>query len=188
MNKSVLRTAIAIIVCMLFAEYILKFFVPEEFVLVVSNANLVKAGTFINNTPWLYYICNFMFSFITYYLFTCACGHTKYLRLELCILLVPIIIIAQIISKVAYTFATPYLICTMIISAYLNKADLKTFMIVFVVHTIAQNLSLEIRNISAYMVNYDIITCTMMTSECYLWLLLFYVLYGYNIKEKEVKK
>lgn len=187
MNKSVIRTAIVIIVCMLLAEYILKFFVPEEFVLVVSSPNLIKAGTFINNTPILYYIFATLFSYVSYYLFTCACGHTKYLDWKLSVLLLPIIIIAHIISKYFYSFSTPYLICTMILCAYLNKSDLKTFMIVFVTHTIAQNLSLEIRNISAYMVNYDIITCTMMTSECYLWLLLFYVLYGYNIKEKEVK-
>lgn len=188
MNKSVIRTAIVIIVCMLFAEYILKFFVPEEFVLVVSSPNLIKAGTFIDSHRALYYIVSTIFSYITYYLFTCACGHTKYLNWKLSLCILVIIIVGHVIIKFVPTFSTPYLVVSMILTAYLNNSDLKTFLYVFSVHTISQTLSMEIRNISMYIMEYNILTGVLMTLECYLWLLLFYVLYGYNIKEKEVKE
>ena len=54
MKKSVLRTAIVIIVMMLFAEYILKLFIPEEFVLIINNPNLIKVGTYINNNIFIH--------------------------------------------------------------------------------------------------------------------------------------
>ena len=187
MNKSVLRTAIVVIICTLLAEYILKFFVPEEFVLVVSNPNLIKAGTFINSHRALYYIVSSFFSYTTYYLFTCACGHTKYLSWKLSVLIVPIIAIAHVITYYIPQCSTQFLVCSMIMLAYLNKSDLKSFMIVFCVHTVAQSLSLEIRGLSLYIVSFDVLSCFMLTIECYLWLLLFYILYSYNIKEKEVK-
>lgn len=188
MNKSVLRTAIVIIVMMLFAEYILKLFIPEEFVLIINNPNLIKVGTYINNNLFLYYIVSSFFSYITYYLFTCACGRTKYLNLKLSLSIVPTIIVAHVVAYYVPTMSAQFLVCTMIVFAYLNKSNLKDFMLVFCVHTIAQSLSLEIRNLSFYVVSLDVLTCFMLTLECYLWLILFYVLNSYNIKEKEVKK
>ena len=186
MNKSVLRTMIVVIICMLAFEYILKFFVPKEFVLVISNPNLIKAGNYINERPWLNYIVSSMISFVSYYLFTCATNCKKFLDWKLSLLIVGIVVIGDIVITLDYEFATPYLVSTMILLSYLAGSNMKNFSVVFIVHTIAQILSLKIRNLSTYIVSYDILTCTVLGIESYLWVLLFYFLNSYNIKEKEV--
>lgn len=186
MNKSVLRTMIVIIICMLAFEYILKFFVPKEFVLVISNPNLIKAGDYINSHKWAYYLISSLFSFITYYLFTCACSRKKFLNKVECLIIGIIIIVGHLINLIDYQLSTPYLVSTMIfISAY-SHSNMKDFAIVFIVHTIAQNLSLKIRGLSTFMVSFDMLTCTVLGIESYLWLVLFYVLNCYNIKERKV--
>lgn len=186
MNKSVLRTTLVVIVCMLAFEYILKFFVPQEFVLVVSNPNLIRAGQFIEKYPILEHFSRSIMSFITYYLFTCACSKRKYLSFKIVLIMLVLILTSALITEFAYQYSTPFLVCSMIFMAFISGSDMKTFTIVFVTHTLAQNLSLSIRSLTTYIVSFDILSCFMLTFECYLWLLLFYILNCYNIKEREV--
>ena len=98
MNKSVLRTAIVVIICMLEFEYILKFFFPEEFVLVVSNPNLIKAGAFLSKHLVLEHLVRSIFSYISFYLFTCACSRKKYLDLKLSLVILAIVVLSAIIT------------------------------------------------------------------------------------------
>lgn len=185
MNKSVLRTTIAVIICMLAFEYILKLFLPKEFVLVISNPNLIKAGNFINNNFILNFIVSNIMSITTYYLFTCAISHKKILNKKLTIAIILLSIIGNAMNYINYNFVTPFLVCSMIFIGFLSNSEMKDFSIVFIVHTIAQVLSLEIRNLTTYMVSFDILTCFCLGFDAYLWLLLFYVLNCFNIKEKE---
>lgn len=185
MNKSVLRTMLVVIICMLAFEYILKFFVPQEFVLVVSNPNLIKAGNFINNNFVLNFIVSNIMSIATYYLFTCAVSRKKHINLKLTIIIIAISVFGNILPFINYNFTTPFYVCSMIALGYITNSEMKTFSIVFIVHTIAQVLSLEIRNLSTYMVSYDILTCFCLGFDAYLWLILLYVLNCFNIKEKE---
>ena len=64
---------------------------------------------------------------------------------------------------------------------------MRDFAIVFIVHTVAQNLSLNIRSLSTYIVSFDVLSGFILTSECYIWMLLFYFLNCFNIKEREVR-
>lgn len=185
MNKSVLRTMIVIIISMLAFEYILKFFVPKEFVLVISNPNLIKFGKFLSEHLILEHFVRSIFSYVTFYLFTCACSRNKYLSWKLSIFIGVIVVVSVFITLFAYQYATPFLVCIMIFLAMITNSNMKDFAIVFIVHTVAQNLSMNIRNISSYMMSFDQISCFIMTFECYIWLLLFYFLNCYNIKEKE---
>lgn len=185
MNKSVLRTTLVVIVCMLAFEYILKFFVPQEFVLVVSNPNLIKFGTFLDTHKIFYYIFCCCTSFITYFLFTCACSKRKYLNWKYYIAFVILYVISQILTEYAYQLLTPFLICSMVGLACISNSDIKTFTIVFITHTIAQNLSLEIRGLTQYIISFNTVTLTMLGLESYIWLLLFYILNCFNIKDKE---
>lgn len=188
MNKSVLRTAIVVIIMILIAEYILKFFIPEEFVLVISNPNLIKFGMFIDTHQWAYFLYNGLTSFITYYLFTCACSRKKYLSWYWCLIIIGVYILTYVTQLITPQLITPLMICSMLILALLNKSNIKDYTIVFTVHTISQTLSLEIRNITQYIVSTNSVILTMLTLECYVWLILLYVLHSYNIKEREVNQ
>lgn len=184
MNKSVLRTTLVVIVCMLAFEYILKFFVPQEFVLVVSNPNLIKFGTFLNTHKVFYHIFFCITAFITYFLFTCACSRRKYLNWKFYIAFVIVYIISQLLTTYANNLLTPFLVLSMTTMAYFGGSNMKDFLIVFVIHTISQSLSLEIRDLTRYMLSYNSVTIFMLTIECYLWLILLYILNCFNIKEK----
>lgn len=186
MNKSVLRTMLVVIISMLAFEYILKFFVPEEFVLVVSNPNLIKFGTFLDTHKIFYYMFYCCTSFITNFLFTCACSRRKKLNWKYYLSFVVLYAISQILTEHAYQLLTPFLVLSMVTFAYISNSNMKDFTICFGVHTIAQNLSLEIRGITRYIMSNNSIVFTLLTSECYLWLLLMYILNCYNIKEREV--
>lgn len=187
MNKSVLRTAIAIIISLLLIEYTLKFFIPKEFVLVASNKNFIKFGTFLNEHRLFYHMFFCITAFITYYLYTCACSRRKYLNWKYYVSFVVIYFITQIIGKYANNLLVPALVCIMIALAYFSESNMKDFAIVFIVHTISQNLSLEIRGLTRYLISYNSITIFALGIESYLWLILFYVLNCFNIKEREVK-
>ena len=113
MNKSVLRTMLVIIISMLAFEYILKLFVPEEFVLVISNPNLIKFGNYLMNHKFLNYLFDCLFFVITYTLFTCACSKQKILKYYWFLIFVGLFIIGQIIEIYNYNLLTPYLVCSM---------------------------------------------------------------------------
>lgn len=187
MNKSVLRTMLVVIISMLAFEYILKFFVPKEFVLVVSNPNLIKFGTFLDTHKIFYYMFCCGTSFITYFLFTCACSRRKKLNWKYYLSFVVLYAISQILTEHAYQLLTPFLVLSMVTLAYISNSNMKDFTIVFAIHTIAQNLSLEIRGIIRYLLYFNTVSLTILGLESYLWLLLFYFLNCFNIKEREVK-
>lgn len=187
MNKSVLRTMIVLVISFLAFEYLLKFFVPEEFVLAVNSPNIIKFGNFLGTHKWAGYLFGSITSFITYFLYTCACCRKKVLHWKFYILFIAIYIISEILVVVNYQLCTPFIICSMIGLAYYSNSNMKDFTIIFCTHTLSQNLSLAIRNISTYIVNYDMVSLTIMGIESYLWLLLFYILNCYNLKEREVK-
>lgn len=186
MNKSVLRTLLAIIIGALVFEYILKFFVPQEFVLAVSSPNLIKFGNFLDTHKIFYYIFCCTTSFMTYFLYTCACSKRKYLNWKYYLSFVGIYIISQILTDYAYELLTPFLVSSMVALAGISNSNIKDFSMVFIIHTIAQNLSLQIRGLTQYIISFNTVSLTMLMSECYLWLLLMYIINCFNIKEREV--
>lgn len=187
MNKSVIKTMLVVILIVLLVEYILKFFIPQEFVLAVSNENFIKFGVYIDTHQWAYFIYNGITSFITYYLFTCACSKQKYLRWYWCLIILGCYVLTYVVQLLDPNLITPLMLCIMLYLAYFNSSDLKSYVIVFSVHTISQSLSLEIRNLTQYIVSYNSVTLTMLTLECYIWLVLLYVLQCYNLKERRFK-
>lgn len=187
MNKSVLRTAIVVIICMLAFEYILKFFFPEEFVLVVSSPNIIKFGQYVDTHKFAYFLFYCVTAFITYFLYTCACCRKKILNWRYYILFLIIYTISHFLTFYAYNLLTPFLVCSMIALACISNSDIRNFSIIFITHTVAQVLSLEIRGLTQYISTPNTATMFILGMESYLWLLLFYFLNCFNIKEREVK-
>lgn len=65
----------------------------------------------------------------------------------------------------------------------LMNGNIKTIAIVFTTHSIAQGLSIGIRNLPMYLTSMNYVTVLFMTLESYFWLLLFYIVFNYK-KEK----
>ena len=69
MYKRVIKTMITLVVVFLIALYVLKIFMPEQFIMVIENDNLIAIGNYIDNNLWLYIILNIITSFLTYWLY-----------------------------------------------------------------------------------------------------------------------
>lgn len=171
----------------LLACYILKIFLPNEFLLIVSNKNIIKIGNFIDNHKYLKYVLDGLTSFITYYLYLCATCRVLKLSWKRVITVVLCIAITFAVNEFDVTLAMHLNIASMLILPLLFKGNLFTVAIVYSAHGLAQCLSLSIRNYPIYlMVNSA--TSTIMILECYFWLLLFYIIFNFKKEKKDGSK
>lgn len=185
MNKKVLKAMIALVVIFLACLYVLKIFMPEQFVLSVENEIIITIGTYIDNNDWAFYIFGILTSFITYWLYLCAVCRRWYLKWYE-ILTVLVVIGATLgLSAVDVNLYTALSYSSFIfLPLIFNKnAKLKDIVVCFTIHLFSQALSLSIRNISLYITNPNSITMFLMTLDCYLWLLFLYIFYNYKKEE-----
>lgn len=183
MNRKVFKVMIALVVIFLTGLYVLKIFMPEQFVLSVENEIIITIGTYIDNNAWAYYLFGILTSFITYWLYLCAVCRRWYLKWYE-ILTVLVVIGGSIgLSPWDTNVYSAYSVITFIVLPLLFKSDLKTVAVVFSIHSLSQTMSLTIRNLPLYMTNINSLTVCMLGIESYLWLLLFYIYFNYNKKE-----
>lgn len=173
-----LSLCIAFIACC----YVLKIFFPNDFIIIISNPRLIKIGVFVNSHKWLDFICGTITSFITYWLYTCAVCGRRNLKWWQNLILLSMYPISEIFMLISVEITSYYSIFAMILIPAFLGAELKRTAFVFVFHSICQLLSISIRDLSAHILCYDFITLLIMTLECYLWLLLFYIRFNYYTK------
>ena len=73
MNKKVFISMLILSISFLLGLYVFKIFFPQEFMMSIQNERIIAIGTFIDNNKLIYYICCGMTSFLTYWLYCCAC-------------------------------------------------------------------------------------------------------------------
>jgi hypothetical protein len=151
--------------------------------MVISNEKFLSVGEYIDNHKWLDFICGCITSFITYWLYSCSVCKKKNLLWWQNILIALAYPISEIFMTMGVGITTYFSILFMIAVPAIFGADMKTTAFVFIFHFICQYLSLEIRNLSAIILSFDFATLLVMTLECYLWLVLFYLYF--NFKEKK---
>lgn len=182
MNRKVFKVMIALVVIFLTGLYVLKIFMPEQFVLSVENEIIITIGTYIDNNAWAYYLFGILTSFVTYWLCLCAVCRRWYLKwYEILTVLVVIgaTLGLSVVDVNLYT-ALSYSSFIFLPLIFNKNAKLKDIVICFTIHLFSQALSLSIRNISLYITNPNSITMFLMTLDCYLWLLLLYIYYNYK--------
>ena len=177
---------LSLCIVFLVACYILKFFFPEEFVMAIEIEPLLKVGRFVDSHLFVRYICATITSFITYWLFMCACKQSWYLTWQECVVILGFIASARLINFVDVNIATHVSIATFFLIPFICKFNLKIATLIYTVHGIAQVLSLGIRNLPMHMTSANYITILCCGIETYLWLCLFYILFNYS-KGKESK-
>lgn len=183
MNKRVFVAMLMLSILLLAVMYIVKIFFPAEFVFAIENQHIIAVGDFIDSHEWAYYLLIIITAFITYWLYLCAVCRKLYLNIKE-IIIVFIVIGASIASTfLGEKFATYMSIFPMIILPFIMKARLREVAIVYPVHGLAQILSLEIRQLPMYVQYGNILSATLLTVECYFWLLLFYIIFNYKKQE-----
>ena len=184
MNKKVFITMISLSVAFLVLCYFLKFFFPQEFVMAVENKHIVEMAKFIDGNIVLYIIYGGLTSFITYWLYCCACCHRLYLKWYECLEILAVVIISRVLNYVDVNLMTAVSVCSFIFLPALMRGDLKTCAIVYTVHGINQCLTLTIRNVALYMQNMSTLTTTILAIDLYIWLAIFYALFNYKSKKE----
>ena len=185
MNKRVFVSMVVLVVAFLLGMYILKFFFPEQFLFAIENDTIIEIGNYIDSHAWAYYIVGIATSFVTYWLYLCAvCGKRKLSIKETAVVLAVIgISIGMSFIDEAAVSVVSY-ISLIALPVLFGGRNIKALAIVFCVHTLAQYLSLQIRDLPLFMEQTNTFIFLLMTAECYLWLILFYIIYNYKSEVK----
>lgn len=180
MNKNVLKVMLILVMIFLLGLYILKVCLPEEFLLVINNPQLIAIGNYIDNSWWLSILIPSITSFIVYWLYLCAVNKKWRLNWIELVSVIVVIIITQLLYLWNYNLASGVNVVAMLLLPLIGKAQFKDVVIVYCVHYFAQLLSLEIRSLPLLLECINSITALVLTFECYLWLVLFYLFYNYK--------
>lgn len=180
MNKKVFISMLTLSVIFLVSLYVFKIFFPQEFMMSIQSEKIIAIGTFIDSHEWLYYLCCGLTSFLTYWLYCCACSGRLYLKWYEVLEIVGVIVICRAVNFYDTTLATAISLCSFLFLPAIMKGDLKKTAIIYTTHTMCQALSLGIRSLPIYLTNTNFVTICLMTLECYFWLLLFYIIYNYK--------
>ena len=163
--------------------YVLKIFFPQEFMMSIQNERTIEIGTFIDSHVWLNYLCSGITSFIVYWLFCCAVSKKLYLNIKETIIIILTVIIIRLVGVFDNNMASILMWTSFMFLTALCKGDLKIGAFVFTTHSILQGLSINIRNLPMYLTSINSIISILMVMECYLWLVLMYIIFNYKKKE-----
>lgn len=191
MNKKVIKVMLALVVVFLAAYYVLKCFFPAEFILMIETPGLVAAGNFIDNHVWLTCIMGIGIGILfDYFYFGAVCQQVK-LNWKLFIIIVlyniaytlfvnlaPLEIVMNT-SNILIIVANIY----MILLPVMFTKQLLPLSVTYSINSVAQLLTLSIRDIGLLMLNMNSLTVLCMSFECYLWMLLCFMLFNYKQKE-----
>ena len=184
MNKKVFISMLILTISFLVGLYILKIFYPQEFIMVIQNEQFIKIGNFIDSHKWCFYMCSTITAFVTYWFYICACCEKKYLKFGECIIVLVAIAISFLINEYSPNIAMYYSFCIMIILPAILKGKLLNTAIISTTHIFAQYLSLGIRSLPLLLTNINFAILLALGIESYLWLILFYMIFNYNKKER----
>ena len=180
MNKKVFVSMLTLCVVFLVGLYIAKIFFPQEFVMTVSNKQLIKVGQFIDSSKWLFFLFGTITAFITYYLYCCASCGRKFLKWYEIFEILGVVLIVKIISPYNNSIASAIELSAFLFLPALMKGYLKNAAITFTIHGIAQVLSLSIRNLPMYLATKTTLSIILLAIDMYLWLVLCYVIFNYK--------
>lgn len=180
MNKRVFVAMLMLSIFLLAIMYILKIFFPAEFVFAIENEHIIAVGDFIDSHEWAYFIFGSVTSFITYWLYCCACSHQKFLKWYECLAILVVVVIVRIINYFDVNLSSIISITSFIFLPAIMKGDIKTCAIVYTVHGINQGLTLKIRDIGMFVQHMNSLTTLLLAIDMYFWLILFYVVFNYK--------
>ena len=176
----------------LVAFYLTKLLFPKFIVGVAEIPRIVEIGNFIDSHKWLYCIVNGFISFFTMYLFSCACCKIKLLSLLECLILAFIIAISfpigDYLPSVSFAYNNIVYLLMPLIIILLRKEKHKNIFIpsavCYIITSIAQSMSLVIRDISTLISYPNTATFFILIIDGTIWNVLLYLYFNYK-GEKE---
>lgn len=180
MNRKVFISLLTLVCSFLAIYYILKYAFPEQFLLCLTNTNVLKFGNFLESNPIINEIVSNIMTILTFYLFSCACSSKKYLKLKQ---LLPIICIA-IFTNYSYVFLFDYSvhisITAMLISSCICGGNIQQTTITYGVYGLSQLLIMKIRGIETILPILNKGCVYALGIEAVALLFLFYIIYNFK--------
>ena len=180
MNRKVLKTMLALVIIFLCALYVLKIFIPEQFVLSIEIKVIVDIGNYIDTHMWADYLFGIITSFMTYWLYLCAVCKRWYLKWYECLVVFAVIGINIGLSIFDTNVYTAFSISTFVVLPLLFKGSMSDVAICYPIQLISHALTLSIRNLPAYMEHINSFTIYMVGIESFIWLILLYLFNNYK--------
>lgn len=189
--KNLWTMGLVIFGAILIAIYLLKFIFPTFVVGVAEIPSIVAFGNYVDSHLWAYYLFTFATSFIIGYFYCCACCRKKYLSLrDICIVIFQILLMFMVQKFLPEYYLglniTTMLLCPVVICAFDKNTDIKymySTIITFCIHSLAQVISLSIRDISTIISYPNSATYFILLIDMYIWQVVLYNYY--NFKENK---
>ena len=168
--------------------YLIKLIFPEFVVGVAELPSIVAIGTFIDTHLWAYYLVNGLISYLIICIYTCACCRIKKLDYKEYLIFLGVTIVSYLIQTFVADFALSFNFMAYVFSPLIvfykrkinNYNILYSTCICFLVTTMAQYLTLKIRDISTLISYPNTATFFILVIDGTIWTVLLYLFYNYK--------
>ena len=181
-----------LMVVILLAIYGIKIINPAFIVGVAETESIVKIGQYIDTHKWAYYLANALLSFVMAYFYCGACCKKTKFNIKEMIVIFSYIIISLLAQTFLNQFFAVIDICLliampMIINAMDKNSDankLYSFGITFIIHNLAQIVSLQIRDVALMISQFNFATYIVLLIDVYIWLITLYFYFNFKKENK----
>lgn len=196
MNKKVFISMLSLCVAFLVGCYVLKIFFPQEFALGIDNARIIAIGTYIDTHKW----ASMLFGILTGILFDWFYFGSVTQKLIPHFALIIVMVVYNVLLAVYY-FCLPIEIVAnnattivvisnlyMILTPMFFTNHIKPLSITYSINIVSQLLLLFIRDLSLITDNINSLTSLIWGIDNYLWIMLTYIIFNYDLISKKIKK
>lgn len=177
MNKKIATTLLILCIAYIVGYYILKFVFPEKLLLVATDPNILRLGEFVQSNVIIENTFRIMTSFITYYLFSCACtGRFKFKWYEFIIILV-FSVISRLCTIYFPNLYTHTATSIMLLLPTILRGKLLYTSISFILHGYLTQFLLEIRGFETIILQYNLVSGIVLMIEGFVWLIILTILF-----------
>lgn len=173
--------------------YIAKIFFPEWIVGVAEIPSIVKFGNYVDSHKWAYYLFDGIFSTFIAFIYCCACCRKSKLGIKSLGAIIAFNVILYLVSAFLphqYTIVNcaifvfmPFLVCA--IERNINKDTFISTSICVFADLIIQVISMEIRDVTMLMSQFNSATFFILLIDMVIWRFLFYSYFNYKNNKGE---
>lgn len=190
--KNIWLMGIIIFAMILVGVYVAKIIFPNFVVGVAENESIIKFGNYIDNNWWAYYLFYFTISFITGYLYCCACCRkNKLAKKDILILTIEVVLLFIVEKYLVDFYLEINIFCMLLMPTLICLTDKResieyfySTIVCFIIHSVSQILSLCIRDIGMMVTTTNSATFTILLIDVYIWQFLLYNFFNFKgVKE-----
>ncbi len=165
--------------------YFLKICFPQFVIEVAQIDSITRIGHYIDTHKWAWYVATFIITFVSYYLICGASCGIKKLNAKQNLIIAITIIILFLSREFLPAQYTALNFISMILLPLLFDGKFKNTVVVFSFVNFLQTITLEIRNLSLMIADFNFATFTILMIDVYILESLLYFLFNF---EKEINE